>query len=171
MAGRCSMWSTTAHPSTFSHRRALCMLTSTCTSGAAVNPKREILHVCRGKGLPKNFWMEGVSQFRERASHSPFGWMFSRTQTKAKSSASATGDIKYESKRKSLELQQIDPASIWAHTSEGPYLAPGLPGLSQRPANESDPTYWLLQTLENLISWSEVPLTRFSPCWCGSWQW
>lgn len=81
MAGRCSMWSTTAHPSTFSHRRALCMLTSTCTSGAAVNPKREILHVCRGKGLPKNFWMEGVGQFRERASHSPFGWMFSRTQT------------------------------------------------------------------------------------------
>lgn len=111
MAGRCSVWPTTAHPSTFSHHRALCTLTSTCTSGAAVNAKKEILHVYREKDLPKMFWIEGSVHRKSflctrlvECSSEPRQDISSLSEKQW--NASATGDVKYESKKWSVESEK-----------------------------------------------------------------
>lgn len=83
------------------------------------------------KGFPRTRFVEYCSKCRQDTS------LLSEKQ----GSASATAEMKYGSEMKSMEVQQTDPASTWARASNGPYLAPGLLGLSQQPAGGSDPTY------------------------------
>lgn len=158
MAGRCSVWPTTAHPSTFSHHRALCTLTSTCTSGAAVNAKKEILHVYRKKDLPKMFWMEGVSSQKELPMYS-FGWMLSRAQTRyqftvrkaVKCQCNRTLNMKAKSDQRKAKSQSVDWCSLYLSTCiQSSLPCSRTPRTVTAAANESDPTYWCFQTLKNL---------------------
>lgn len=176
MAGRCSVWPTTAHPSTFSHHRALCTLTSTCTSGAAVNAKKEILHVYREKDLPKMFWMEGVSSQKELPMYS-FGWMLSRAQTRyqftvrkaVKCQCNRTLNMKAKSDQRKAKSQSVDWCSQYLSTC----IQSSLP-CSRTPRTVTAASQWIWSNIlmfpDSKKSWSEIPLARFSPCWCGGSQ-